>query len=309
MAGAALLLPAQGAVAKPGYEVQEAQVWSTFSVAASNGYRLTVTALREGSGRHASVAVTASRGPAGSRGQTRVEYAIRGTLATDGSIHASMGGLGRIAVRFRALKTRRLSPEQGCHGGRALNGSGVFRGVIRLRGEAGYTSVHAQHARGEVLTSPREVCGVSSGHEGKASPPVEASTLLAGAGRTDFQASRIDWSPGIASTDFSASVRRRRQGVAIWYMAIVPGEEADFTTPDPAGAMEQVTVEPPPPFTGSASFTLTSPSTSTWEGTLGVTLPVLGWVSLAGPSWWSSLCSETTCTHTAPQGVQIQTIH
>jgi hypothetical protein len=59
------------------------------------------------------------------------------------------------------------------------------------------------------------------------------------------------------------------------------------------------------PFSGSAAFDLTSPSTSTWEGTLGVTLPVLGPVSLAGPSWWSALCRDDMCTHTTPPGVAI----
>jgi hypothetical protein len=53
------------------------------------------------------------------------------------------------------------------------------------------------------------------------------------------------------------------------------------------------------------SFDLTSLSTSSWEGTLSVELPVLGPVPLAGPSWWSALRRDDLCTHPTPPGVAV----
>jgi hypothetical protein len=55
------------------------------------------------------------------------------------------------------------------------------------------------------------------------------------------------------------------------------------------------TVDPPSPFTGSASFQRESAKDFSWTGDLAVELPGIGEVTLAGPKFETALCLGRRC--------------
>jgi hypothetical protein len=123
----------------------------------------------------------------------------------------------------------------------------------------------------------------------------------------DFSVSRFDFGPrfGGPMVSFSASSTVRRHGLYVLASVSAEGELAAFSTPDPAGVLENASVAPPAPFHGSATFHLDSSTSASWTGSLGVELPGVGNVSLAGTGFWSALCDDTHCTKTLPPNVRI----
>jgi hypothetical protein len=128
-----------------------------------------------------------------------------------------------------------------------------------------------------------------------------------GAPRIDFIVSATDFGSSVAKSFvyFTASSSKRHDGLNVFSTVSVRGTAAQFSTPDPAGTLENATVAPPSPFQGSATFHLDSPTSSSWTGTLSVEIPGVGRVALAGSGFWSSLCEDLTCTQTLPPNVQI----
>jgi hypothetical protein len=74
----------------------------------------------------------------------------------------------------------------------------------------------------------------------------------------------------------------------------------------PSGPLTAATVEPPAPFTGSAAFALTSPTSDTYSGDLAVELPGVGAVPLTGPAIAAGLCRDYHCTKTLPRALRPQ---
>ena len=55
-----------------------------------------------------------------------------------------------------------------------------------------------------------------------------------------------------------------------------PGAASTFQVPNLAEPLTEATLEPPAPFSGSATFHLDTPKTASWTGDLAVELPGLG---------------------------------
>jgi hypothetical protein len=299
------------ATAKPGFSVEPAKRWSEFSLPATNGYRVTVSANAARRKASAGVYVTASKGQ-----RDNVQYLTHGHVTKDGAIKTTLPGVGRIAVRFSPTKVTREAVPDNCKGPSTLIRHGLFRGTIELHGELGYTTLHSTRARGKVSNSFRQVCDQRETGSGEGAPgvPFHQRALYTGAGEgttptIGFFVSTID----LGSSDakpfvyFTASSSKRHDGLHVFNSVSVQGTTAQFSTPDPAGTLENATVAPPAPFQGSATFHLDSPTSSSWLGTLGVEIPGVGEVGLAGAGFWSSLCEDLTCTHTLPPNVQIIT--
>jgi hypothetical protein len=306
-AAALLALPA-GVGAKSGFSVEEPQRSIEFSLPATNGYRVRVSATTLKRGARANVSVTASKGQ-----RDTVEYLTRGRFSTNGALFANLSGVGRIALRFRPTRLSREAVPENCKGHSSFISHCVFRGTIELRGELGYTSLHSASATGKVTQSFRQVCdqreaGVEEGGAGRS---IHETTLLAGARegspQIHFTAFLTDFGPrsGGSLAYFTTSSFRRRDGLTIFSSITARGDQADFSTPDSASNLDDTTVEPPFPFLGSATFHLDSPTSSSWEGSLSAELPGVGTVALAGPGFWSALCAEETCTKTLPSNVRI----
>jgi hypothetical protein len=119
---------------------------------------------------------------------------------------------------------------------------------------------------------------------------------------TEFESSIL---PGPPLVHFSASSTLHRHGMFVSSSMSAEGDPTNFSITRAEGTPESANVEPPAPFRGSAHFRLESPTASTWLGDLGVELPGVGKVALAGPEFWSAICESTSCTDTLPPGVHI----
>jgi hypothetical protein len=301
-----LVMPAI-AVAKPGFSVEGPQRRSEFSLRATNGYRISVSAAPARRKRDPNVFITASKGQ-----RDMVQYTARGLSTADGLIKTKLPGVGRIAVRFNQLRISREAVPHNCKGRASVIRHGIFEGRIELHGERGYTSVHGHSASGTITQSFRQVCDQREpGHrETGGGNSFHLKTLLAGKEgerRLDFSVSRFDLGPkfGGPSVFFSASSSVQRHGFFVFASVSAEGEPAMFLTPDPAGTLEDASVSPPAPFHGTATFHLDSPTSASWTGTLSVELPGVGDVPLAGTGFWSTLCEDATCTKTLPPNVRV----
>jgi hypothetical protein len=300
----ALFVPVTSAAAKPGYFVERPRVTVQFRLPAGNGYHVSVSATDLGNGRPEGVGVFAVR-----KTQS-VWYQARGVTTADGSIHAKLPGVGRIAVRFQPTSVTHEALADNCRGRAATVRHGVFRGAIELHGKRGYTTVDARSARGTVTQAFRQVC-----YQGPptrdGSPPAEDVSLFtgtrSGVPSLSFEASLIDFGDDVGGplVSFAARSIERRKGMFVVSSVTAQGNPAEFSTAEPPAGREEATVEPPAPFRGAATFHLVSPTSSTWEGNLEAELPGVGEVSLAGPGYWSALCAEEKCTKTLPPDVEI----
>jgi hypothetical protein len=304
----ALMAVPASAGAKPGFSVQRPQRWSEFSVRGANGYRVRVSATKAEPKAPGNLYVSASKGSA------TVQYSTRGVIRKDGAIDVRLPGVGRIAVHFHATRVTREAVADNCKGRASVIRHGVFRGTIRLRGEGGYTSVHRRSAKGKVTQSFRQVCdqrehGSEGGGSGGSFHQSFLFAGLQGQRSIDFMASKVDFGPkfGGSMVFFTASSGARHDGLFVNSLVSAQGKASEFSTPDSPGVLGDATVEPPSPFQGSATFHLDSPTSSSWTGTLGVELPGIGKVALAGSGFWSALCEDAACTKTLPPNVGIFT--
>jgi hypothetical protein len=294
-AGLALMSPAH-ALAKPQRSVAQAQQWSEFTLSGSHGYRINVIATPAKRGKN--VFVTAAKR------EGEVEYATHGVVGSNGSIHASLADVGLISAHFDPDRVSRRPGPHNCRGGAEVVRYGHFKGVIQLQGDLGYTSVRRRRTAGTVTSSPRQVCHESAGGEGGGRPTAQ---LLAGAGSVRFSAYRAPLGGGRSGdlTYFAASALSSRGRLSIRSSVSIGGEASQLSLSGTGSAPQVAFAAPPPPFQGSAAFHLTSPTSSTWEGSLSVALPGFGSVPLAGPAFWSAACLRSACTDTAPRNVKL----
>jgi hypothetical protein len=292
-----ILLP--GAARAEARASEEAESRTTeFTLPATHGYRISVSGTSSDP-LGLNVWVEAAKGQ-----RYAIRYMLHGTSSENGRVKAKLPGVGRIAVRFEERKVGRRPVPDNCKGRPEIVRRGVFRGTIKLRGEQGYTSTHRSSARGEVTESFRQACDEPepTGRE----PRLQALLLAGGEaeGRMiSFGALKIDFGRRLGkATAYSASSTTLHDGMIVRTDVLAKDDGAGFSTPGPSGNLENATVKPPRPFTGSATFHLDSPRSSSWEGTLSVEMPGIGEVPLAGPEFWSALCEDGACTKTSPLG-------
>jgi hypothetical protein len=209
---------------------------------------------------------------------------------------ASFGRFGRIDLRFHPSGQVQRHKQENCDGSISVlkRRLGVFTGALRFRGEDGYTEVSATRVTGSAgnpwvglgfEVSP--ACG--SEPREKRIRQVQLSATAANPSRGFFALAEPDAHVPAreARAVFSAGTGERVGRVSIYRTAIVTGPADDFTFDD--GAFGSATVTPPAPFTGSATFTRNPDGSTSWIGTLGVSLPGLDSVALAGPEFESKL--------------------
>lgn len=297
-----------GAAGKPGYLVVKPERKAELRLHGSNGYRVDVEAVRT-PGHRAQINVVARKGPAS------VRYTVPGSLGRDGSIDARLPHVGRIVVRFESTEVGQGFTIPGiCRGRPEVVQSGIFRGTIELHGEMQFTEVDRGRAWGTVARTFRQVCHVGAHGAGTGNRPrVSFNYLIAREAQEEsglhFAAFEASLGTELVLMAFSASTTHQREGMEVVDAVLVEGkpDQFVFSKPDSSKVVE---VKPPKPFRGTATFRLTSKTTSTWEGDLSVELPGVGAASLAGPGFWSALCTGKQCTRTAPPGThsEFQTI-
>lgn len=281
--GAGVLLAAPAAVAKPGYVTFPAERESQATVKGSNGFEITVASTAGW------VELTARKGGASAIYVVRRKGHGRG-------IQARFPGLGRVSLRFQPRgKPKR---ESGFCGGRgSVQQPGLFRGIVRFRGEQGFTRVAASRARGHFYRAFREVCRESGAGRSEPTPGYSLTALASSPGRTiGFYAFRstYEW-PIRNEATYIASTFERRRGALILRNASASTRPGGLMLGGDVLRPDSATVAPPSPFSGAASFHGSPGAPGEWEGTLAADLPGAGTVQLTGSSFESRLCFIKRC--------------
>ncbi|MGN6556736.1 MAG: hypothetical protein ACTHLH_01835 [Solirubrobacterales bacterium] len=263
-----------------------------FTLRSSNGYKITVSADPEGTYNSVELTVEGHSGTA--------LYIAQGH-ATASTIRARFGRLGRVAVRFEPSgRQRHAKLSKKCFRDRppvVSSRLGSFVGTIRFRGERGYTRVSAHRAWGGIgdpLTNTSKKSGCDF-HESKAQRKRELESVILDAASPragiTFTAGRLFGSPPPLSPSgksapsgnnrilFLAGAGEKIGRLRILRFAVAFGGPETFAFDE---ALDSATVSPPAPFTGSGSFLRNPDGSTSWTGTLAVSLPGLGSVPLTG---------------------------
>lgn len=312
--------PAGATAARPSRILkQRASVSAQFELRGTHGFRLSLFTSDKGG-----ALLSASRRTSG-LGLVSVYYLSfrrqRRPSFAAGRLDFRIGRLGRFRGRFIPTRTEKQNlPE--CKGDPSTIEHGFFVGSFDFRGEQGYTVAHSHRVRASVTRQPAGTCTSKGGRrwhesrrESKESKERERaeSRLVA----TDEQADvlfdawhreAIGDQPPQTTCQVTVS-GKRVGGVEVGYSAIVldtherePG--ATFQVPNLAEPLAEVTLTPPTPFSGSATFHLDDPKTASWTGDLAVELPGLGEVPLTGDGIEAGLCKSSSCTRTLPKNLQ-----
>jgi hypothetical protein len=288
---AALAPTSAAARDRPGYVVEAGYV-SRFEFRGSNGFLITASANDRGF-----ITVKARRGAA------EAEYVAVGQASELGG-SAVLPGLGRVSFAFRPTgPQRRFAGYAGCDGKWYVR-DGVARGVVRFRGEAGYTRARAHRARAEIITWPKQRCHY-----------LRADTTRAGRNRV---AQLTAFSPDrpfveFTATRFSSQARPRAQRIGfdagvvsfsprmrIYRTVSVAAGPSSFRVPEALTAPENIALTPPAPFSGNANLRRTPESTFSWEGSLRVAFPGTQPMKMFGPGFVIRYCALRGCVNQFP---------
>lgn len=293
---ATALGPAGAAARAPGHYVAPFHRAIRFQVQGSHGY---VIGVAEGSRRHFSVTV---------RGDHAItQYQAKAPRPQPRSgVRGKIGSLGGFDVHFTPQgQPRQLPRYPWCTGPGPTVQRGTVRGTIRFRGESAYTSVLAHRATAELETLPSQRCHY--GETGRSDhPPRYTATLYAdretGGPGTHFEALRF--APGIrpaaSRVYYSASDYEQLGPVRVTRQIHISSPTSTFLLPHFATAPENAVIQPPAPFTGSATFGRTPQSTFTWTGDLAVAFPGIDPLPLAGPEYRLEYCALRACIDQEP---------
>jgi hypothetical protein len=260
-----------------------------FRLEASNGYSILAYAANERADGRGEIVLFVG-------GKDGGATYIAPARLTATRIDADLGDLGVVAldvVPSGRTRTARLGCGEGPE--KFTFEPQSFRGIFEFHGEEGYADASS--------TAPQEytrfffeiACGSSlSGELGGQDLPGARLRLHShrGSFRLNLQANKNR--PG-ARTRFEVEAREKRQGIVIsrsrtlW----VGSDAFDY---DPL--LQSATLNPPPPFSGSASFHRHARIANRWSGNLTVDLPGRSDVALAGAGIGATLVPG--CRHEGP---------
>jgi hypothetical protein len=263
-----------------------------FTLRASNGYRITVSADPEGQTDEVVLSVEGHSG--------NVRYSVPGKVTTD-TIQARFGNLGRVSMRFHPSgRERNVRVPKKCMKERpavVTSRLGKFVGTMKFRGERGYTQVSARSALGgtgdPLANTPKKLQCDFRESEAEPERELESVTLEGAPPRAaiSFNASRLfgDF-PALAESGkplppkgdrylFLALASEKVGRMSILRSTGALGESTDFAVDSD---LTSATVQPPAPFTGSGSFLRNADGSTSWTGSLAVPMPGLGTVKLTG---------------------------
>lgn len=279
------------------YELAEwPERMSVLHFRASNGYRIEVTNVG-----HHEVSLTASKEKA------TVTYQVADEAAANGDIDATFPGLGRIRVFFRQVgRSRHPSVPHGCSGEGNLIRNGFFVGTIRFRGERNYASAHLHRARGVQIIPAKQhqKCHFSSGGDSGNGDGAFADFHFTSLDAFDPHGHQISWflaskfgSPSStdSETEFTAISTSLRAGMPIVHVLSIRAGSRSLLLSGSGALPNLVTVSPPAPFHGTATYERHSKEDASWAGTISVEFPGTEPIRFAGPRFHPSLCVDTKC--------------
>jgi hypothetical protein len=214
----------------------------------------------------------------------RVAYYSTPAEVTAERVTAQFGGMGELDYRFAPKRNGHVD----CTG--SENGEAVFEGTFDFTGENGYVHIEADHAEGsfQIYPGPKNCQQARLARRAARYHPSysdEGATLHARAGSRSKRGMRevvvLDQGGhGPHKVLLYATLAEAREGMVVARGVRLGAGSSAFRWNLEAGI---ATLRPPPPFTGSATFTRHGhDSHGTWSGSLG--MPILGGepVELAG---------------------------
>lgn len=207
-------------------------------------------------------------------------------------LKARFGALGLIDLRFKPTHVTKtgFSPGKGCHGCPLRTDRGVFTGTIHFDGENDFYKLNASRAKGRV-----EVSGFLPGGEGRFVPeeePGEFTALDVKSKSEEFQAFAVRRPGEEGPAIFLAGAEEHQGAMRIVRGAgVLKGPAPTFLVDPKAGT---ATVQPPFPFSGSATLANNPDGSKSWTGSLSVELLGVGLVSLIYPTFKASIAQNVS---------------
>ncbi len=214
-----------------------------------------------------------------------------------GPINLRIGKYGRFRGKFVAKSTG-YEPNQ-CTGGPVIVEKGFYVGTFAFHGPMGFTGAASHRVHGSITRAPAGTCrefkAPKKSQKGNSEPSVELHLKAAAKSEgVSFEATQesepSEGAPSDPFTSFTASKYVRHGRLAIGsYVSYFFAKASTFTAPEPQA---EVTVSPPAPFSGSATYAAEGKGKSSWTGNLSVDLPAFGRVHLTGKKLTATLEEE-----------------
>lgn len=316
MAALIAFAPTAGA-AKPRTVHQAARVMADISGKATDGFHFVVFTVNR------AVALSLYK-RAGRLGLTNVSYSAfdqdLSSLA-NGRLDIKIGGRGHFRGHFVAKSTKVQKPRKRCTGDPTTTEDGYFIGSFVFHGERGYTTIQAPREGGSIIHQGATDCripagpgrhaknGNVAGEKAEKAAERDEYRFLAGDRKADLvlQADREQVPPGSNSpalTTFDVSATGDKVGAFDVYRSAFifdTSAASGLLTPNQQEPLAEATLEPPAPFSGSATFRLEGRKTASWTGDLAVELPGAGKLALTGTNIYAGACEgPRNCTETLP---------
>lgn len=288
----ALALAAPAAADRNHYVIPAGHL-TRFELTGSHGYRVTVSVNQRDL-----VTLRTSKGPA------TTEYVVSDRSSGEFGAAARFPKRGTVAFGFTPNgRERQLAPIRACGGARESVREGVARGLVRFRGERGYTTVRARRVRAEVRSWPRLKCRFGSLERG--SDRIDAVFYAFSPRDPAAEFSAVRYREGVRPwarrIEFFANKSSINKAIAIYRTIEVAAAPEAFQQPDPEKMPELLTLTPPRPFSGSAVLGRTPESTFTWRGSLKVRFPGTDPLKLTSPAYATSFCAGRGCASQIPE--------
>lgn len=270
-----LLAPA---TAWAGESEEEDEPYASFALSGTNGYRIIVVAqaneVTGGPGRVVVLAMHKSR--------ERLAYYLTKATVTRTGLQADLGALGRINLVFVNSGGERT--VRGLCGGRTEIERASYWGTFEFHGEQGFTDVSASRIAYDPLGYFRLAFCSNDVDVDAAGPEDPGPGALLRAFVRPTQRSLLSLEAVKNHPDgrvlVQAALRERRPRIAI-IRAV--GMFFDAPSLEYDRGLRTATLDPPAPFSGSASFLREDERPGRWAGNLRVDLPGRANVSLTRP--------------------------
>lgn len=206
---------------------------------------------------------------------------------TGTKIEATLGGVGRITVRFHPRGKPRIASINCNRSAKLSYQPGVWVGRIEFEGEEGFTRVEARSAKQVVWPFLLIACPYIS--EPEELGPELPGARLGAVWRSKSHAVGLEAITNHPEGQFklSASIEEQRGQLHILRIArgVYPGTGFGFDSP-----LTTATLQPPSPFfSGTATYRRSAEGQGRWTGDLSVDLPGRSNVSLTGVRFHTSL--------------------
>lgn len=265
--------------------VADESVNYSFAVPGSNGYRVLVLASNDGDNPgevRQGVTVYAMQG-----WRRWAAYYAMGVV-TPARLKADLGAFGKIDLRLApGVRTRRAPVPAACGGGTYSYELTTYTGTFRFRGEGGYTIARASRLSNSTQVGTNLICRnfprIEPAEAGSPGAALQLE-LRRGSGRMELFAAK-NRPRGRAVVGFETLERRRKDFLVARGAFFVAGQTAfEYDS-----SLSTADLEPPAPFSGSATLVDANGPSPRLVGSLTVDLPGRPGLRVAGTVRRSSL--------------------